>query len=170
MTRKLIAICALLAGLFVLAGPVGPASAGGPSDYADCIVTVSDTDLEAGDEVDVSGSGLQPNFETDIIFDRGEDTEEVLATVTTDANGEFGPITVTIPNVPDGEHSISMACDSTTVNSTTVTVGGVTLEPPAPLPRTGSDVEPLVVAGGAAILAGVAFVVVAKRRRRSVSA
>jgi LPXTG-motif cell wall-anchored protein len=49
-----------------------------------------------------------------------------------------------------------------TTTSTTVPGGG-------PLPRTGSEVEPLVVAGGVAVLAGLAFVMVAKRRRRSVA-
>jgi LPXTG-motif cell wall-anchored protein len=37
------------------------------------------------------------------------------------------------------------------------------------LPRTGNDVEPLVVIGGLAVLAGAAFVLVAKRRRSTSS-
>jgi LPXTG-motif cell wall-anchored protein len=167
MIRKLVATIALLTGLFALVGPAAPASAGGPTDYADCVVTLSDTTLEPGQEVQVSGSGFQDEFETDIIFDLGEDSEEVLATVTTDNNGEFGPITVTIPeDAAPGEHTISTLCDSDSVNNTTIEVLGDEISR-GPLPTTGSDVEPLVVAGGVAIVAGLAFVLVAQRRRKA---
>ncbi len=39
-----------------------------------------------------------------------------------------------------------------------------------PIPRTGNDVEPLLVAAAVALLAGTAFVLVARRRRASATA
>ena len=163
MIRKTLALGALLLGLIVVGAP--PASAGGgPSDYADCTVQVSPPQFAAGREVNVHGRGFQPNFLTTIFFD--DDVE--LGTVTTNGQGRF-VTKVTIPaDAEPGPHTISAICDAEgNISSTGVEVSSSAVAPPAaPLPRTGSDsTEPLVVAGVLALLAGVAFVVVARRRK-----
>jgi LPXTG-motif cell wall-anchored protein len=182
MIRKVAAAFALLMGLLVLAGPVAPAHAGGPEpdDYAGCILVADVSDDES--TVTVSGSGFQPNFTTDVVFDEGGDQETVLGQVTTNSAGAFGslatpptgPHTFDLPDVPAGTYSITADCSAGgPPGSTTVDVGDVAVPNPpggGPLPNTGSDVEPLVVIAIVALLAGIAFMLVAKRRRRAAHA
>lgn len=170
MIRKLLALTALLLGM-TAALTASPASAGGgPGDYASCVVTVDPSTFGPGDTVTVTGTGLEPNFETIIEFNS---VTVQVGTATTDANGEF-VADVTIPaDADDGAHTITAVCDTQgNVSSTDVTVSSGTQVPPTttpggPLPRTGSDVEPLLVLAAIALLAGVAFVLVSKRRRRT---
>ncbi len=179
MIGKKIAAFALLMTA-AAAGAVAPANAGGPPDYAGCTITVDPSSFEPGDTVTVAGTGLQPSFETPIEFNS---VTVVVGTVTTDAEGAF-ETTITIPaDAAQGDHTITAECDAVgnvSITDVTVEVSGNVIGPPlprtggnggngGPLPRTGSDVEPLVVVGGAAVLAGVAFVLVAKRRRRTVA-
>src|SRR5205085_763284 len=120
-TRRALISVALLVGAFV-ALPTTTASAGlGPVDYAGCVITVEPSQFEAGADVDVSGDGLQPNISTPILFD-----DQQIGTANTDADGHFGPTTVTTPaDAEDGLHSISVSCDTTGLNvsSSDVVVG-----------------------------------------------
>lgn len=175
MIRKLLGATLLLVGTSVFAGPATPALAGGgPSDYADCFITADPSTFFAGDVVTITGTGFEPGFETTIEFNS---VTVVVGTVTTDATGSFTTEVIVPDDATPGEHSFSAICDTPgTVTTTTVTVSNrgvsttsTTATSGGPLARTGSDVEPLVVAGGAAVLAGLAFVMVAKRRRRSVA-
>jgi len=168
MIRKLLATTGLVLGAIALLGPVAPASAGGgASDYADCILTAIPTTFNRGASVTVTGAGFQPNFETTIEFNS---VTVQVGTALTDAAGAFTTV-ITVPtNAAFGAHTISAVCDATgNVSSTGVEIEGgaitTTTSPPGPLVRTGSDIEPLVVAGAIALLAGTAFVLVAKRRR-----
>lgn len=170
MIRKVLALSALLLGVLAVAAAPPAAAGGGGSDYANCIITVDPSTFEAGDIVTVTGSGFEPSFETTIDFSGVQ-----VGTATTDATGAF-ETEVRIPSdATDGPHTISAVCDTAgNITSTDVTVsstGQVPTTAPGggPLPRTGSDTEPLVVAGGIAVLAGVAFVLVARRRRRTAS-
>lgn len=170
MIRKTLALSALLLGLITTVS-VSPASAGGgPSDYANCVITVDPSTFPAGAVVTVTGSGFEPNFETTIEFNS---VTVQVGTAMTDAAGAF-EAQVTIPaDATDGAHTISAVCDTAgNISSTDVTVSSeptVTTTSPggSPLPRTGSDTQPLVVVAVIAVLAGVAFVLVSKRRRRS---
>lgn len=170
MIRKLIGATLLLLGTLAFVGPTPALAGGGPSDYADCFITADPSTFFPGDLVTITGTGFEPGFETTIEFD-----DVTVGTVTTDASGSF-TIEVIVPDdATPGAHSFSAICDTPgNVSTTTVTVssrGATTTSTTAtsggPLPRTGSEVEPLVVAGGVAVLAGLAFVMVAKRRRRS---
>ncbi len=169
MIGKTLALGALLLAVLATMGASTAAAGGGPSDYASCIVTVDPSTFEAGDTVTVTGSGLEPNFETTIEFNSV--TVEV-GTATTDATGAF-EVEVTIPaDAADGAHTISAVCDTSgNVSSTDVTVSSISTATTAPgggpLPRTGSDPQPLVVAGGIAVLVGIGFVLVSRRRRNA---
>jgi len=171
MIRKLVATVALLVGTLAVLAPASPAAAGGgPPDYASCVITVEPSTFPPGASVVVTGSAFQPNFETTLMLG-----QVPLGTVMTDATGAF-QTTVTIPDdAAPGANTISAACDAQgNVTSTDVTIsGGDVSQPTTPggsgggLPRTGSDAEPLVVAGAAALLAGITFVLIAGRRRRT---
>ena len=172
MIGKKLAAIVLLMGTALVAAPVGPASAGGgPPDYAGCTITVDPSTFQPGATVAVAGIGLQPSYETRIEFDA-----VLVGSVVTDVDGSFAT-TITIPDdATVGAHTITAQCDiegnvaitdveiDLSSGSTTPTTGG---NSSTGLPSTGSDAEPLVVAGGAALLAGVTFVLVAKRRRRA---
>lgn len=171
MIRNKLALAALLLSLVALA-PATPASAGGgPSDYVDCLVTVDPSTFEAGDTVTVIGTGFQPDFETIIELTSVSVTVQ-LGTATTDATGAF-EVQVTIPaDAEDGPHTITAVCDSAgNVSSTDVTVSSLsattTTTGGGPLPRTGTDSQPLIVLGAIAVLVGIALVLVSKRRRRA---
>jgi LPXTG-motif cell wall-anchored protein len=169
MTRKILALAALTLGLLASTAASPASAGGGPSDYADCMITVSPSTFQAGDTVTVTGTGFQPDFETVIEFNS---VTVQVGTVTTDGAGAFS-LEVTIPlDATDGPHTITAVCDAEgNITSTDVTVSSTsapTTPPPGgPLPRTGSDAQPLVIAGLVALLAGIALVLVSRRRRRA---
>ena len=108
MIRKL---AVLLTALVAALGVVTPTPAeAGQVDYAGCFITLDPNIVFVGTEVEVNGFGLQPNFETDIVFDRFLPWQSTLDTVTTDANGEF-TTTIEIPPIFLGFHSITVAAN-----------------------------------------------------------
>jgi LPXTG-motif cell wall-anchored protein len=110
MIRKLMVVSAMLAGLFAVSTAT-PASAA-PVDYAGCVVSLSPNILQAGDAVQVTGSGFQPGVSTNIVFDRFLPAQQTLGSVTPDAAGSF-VATVTVPaNASAGLHSITVNCSS----------------------------------------------------------
>jgi LPXTG-motif cell wall-anchored protein len=167
MIRKNLSLAALLTGIAFLALPASPASAGGgASDYANCVVTVNPSTVEPGADVTVTGTGFQPSFETTIQLTNGDTV--TLGTVTTDTAGDFETVVRIPADATPGPATISALCDSeANVSNSDVTIGGGVTPGPGggPLPTTGSDPEPLLVLAAVALLAGTAFVVVAKRRR-----
>jgi LPXTG-motif cell wall-anchored protein len=169
MIRKKLAVVALLSALAALVPVTSASAGGGPSDYVDCLITVDPSTFEAGDTVTVTGTGLEPNFETTIEFNS---VTVQVGTAITDASGSF-EVQVTIPaDAVDGPHTISAVCDTAgNISSTDVTVSSIsapsTTTGGGPLPRTGTDSKPLLVVGAIAILVGIALVLVSKRRRRA---
>lgn len=132
--------------------------------------------FEPGATVTIDGDGFQPNFTTEILFD-GTPVQAAAVTpaalVTTDALGSF-TIAIVIPaDAAPGDHVISAMCSEGApfpnefpvqtlgqqVTTTTADPGRTTT------PRTGSDTDPLVAAGLAAIIGGVAIVMASRRRR-----
>ena len=109
MIRKTLALAALLLGTVATFGASPASAGGGPSDYVNCLVTVDPSTFEAGDVVTVTGTGLEPNFETIIEFNS---VTVQVGTATTDATGAF-EAEVTIPlDATDGPHTITAVCDS----------------------------------------------------------
>lgn len=174
MIRKFVATLTLLLGVTAVAG-AAPAGAGGeqPTDYGGCIVEVSPAQFQPGRDVTVNGTGLEPNFTSTIEFNS---VTVQVGTATTDAEGRF-VTQVTIPaDAAPGAHTITAVCDADgNIGSSDVTVRADNAARPIgtgnnPLARTGSDTEPLVMAGGIVLIAGTALVMVAKRRRRTAAA
>jgi len=166
MIRKMLALAALLLGLIVSVGVQPAGAGGGPSDYVNCLVTVDPSTFEPGATVTVRGTGFQPNFQTIVRFNTVD-----VGTVMTDGAGSF-ELQVVIPaDAVPGPHTITSECDAEgNVSSTDVTVSSATATTTpsgGPLPRTGDDSQPLVVVGAIALLVGLAFVLIARRRRHS---
>ena len=180
-TRKV--LCAV-----VLACAVGflvpsHALAGGPPapGYAGCVIELNPTEASPGDSVNLVGSGFQPAFTTEIFIDGLS-----VGTVLTDGSGAFDTDREVPEGAGPGTVTVSAACDGTGANvssseltilgdappattPSTTPVDGAAAADEGDLPQTGNDVEPLVVIGGLAVLAGAAFVLVAKRRRSNSS-
>ena len=124
MFRKLLGLVLMVAGVLGVATAT-PSDA--QVDYAGCIVTINPTQLNPGATIQVTGSGLQPNFQTQIVFDRGQPSQAVLGTVTTSAAGAFATSVVVPANASPGAHTISAACGAASgITSTAVQVLGIT--------------------------------------------
>ena len=188
--RALVPLFAVLATVVIASA--SPASAGvqQDTDYGlTCVLTVTPPQVTAGSQATVAGTGFQPNFATQVLLDGNA----VLADVVTDNLGAFS-ISVTIPAAtPPGARIISAICDGTNgaVAQTSVTVLGATqasttsttLRPPgattpttlraagaaAATATTGTDIGPQLTAGIAILGAGAAFVLISRRRNRTVT-
>jgi LPXTG-motif cell wall-anchored protein len=134
--------------------------------------------FDPGQSVRIDGTGFQPDFTTEILFD-GQPAAPAGVTpavvVTTDPLGNFSTSIQIPPTAAPGTHTISVICDADVQvarefrvqvrgqapSSTPPTVGGRTTTP-----RTGSDTQPLVAIGAGAVLAGTAIVLATRRRRQ----
>jgi hypothetical protein len=128
---------------------------------ADGPLELSTTNLDPGDQVEVSGSGFASSSEVVLTI---ESDPVVLATVTANSEGSFST-TVTIPsNVRAGQHTIfATGIDSfgaPRTLATQVSVGGS-------LPFTGLPLDSVAV--GAVVLLTLGAALLAMRGRRSES-
>ncbi|MGH8925130.1 MAG: hypothetical protein ACRDWA_10910 [Acidimicrobiia bacterium] len=128
---------------------------------ADGPVELSTTNLDPGDEVEVSGSGFAPGSEVVLTI---ESEPVMLATVTANSGGSFSSI-VTVPsNVAAGQHTISATgidpSGAPRVLAAQVSVGGS-------LPFTGLPLDWVVV--GAVVLLTLGAAMLAMRGRLSES-
>ena len=171
MIRKTLALAALLLGLIASVGAAPrPAAGGGPSDYANCLVTVEPSIFEAGRHRHGPGHGLRAQLRDDhrvqqrhgagrhghhrrggLLRDRRSPSPTTPTTV---------PHTITARVRRGRQHQLHRRHRVEHHRHHLHPAGG------GPLPRTGSDSEPLLVAGAIAVLVGIAFVLVARRRRR----
>ena len=164
LRRTLVAVVALGAGLLIAAGPSHAAPAQGYQGA--CAIGVTGLNLHPGDAITVTGDNFPTSPATvPIMIDN---PSQQIGTAHIDASGHFSEH-VTVPsNLSEGTHTISVSCASTGVNATTtinVLGAAVTQSSSAPLPRTGTDTEPLVLAGLGAVAVGTALVLTARRRR-----
>ena len=167
MARRVL-LTTLITGLaLMLATPVVQAQTNSQSiTYSGvCSIAVTPPNPTAGTTATVSGTNFPSNQTFSITFDGTTG----LGSATTNGAGSFSK-DVTIPaDASAGPHTISVPCSTTNVESTTtvqVLAAGVTAPlSPAPLARTGTDVEPLVLIGLGAVAAGVAFILASRRRR-----
>ena len=161
LRRTLVSLIALSAALLITAGP----SYAQDDDYAaQCTIGVSPTNAAAGASVTVTGTNF-PTSPATVPIKIGNQT---IGTAHIGATGTFSD-PATIPAGLSGSQTISVACASTGVAATTtVNVQGASQSSSsgsAPLARTGSDTQPLVLAGLGAVAVGTALVLTARRRR-----
>ena len=128
-------------------------------------------------QIQVSGSGFEPNLATSLTFTDADSTE-TLGPIAVGATGTFGPSAFTLPASITGSVTLSAVCDSEDPGDPATTVLGVVITTTtattaavnntAALPRTGDNsTEPLATAGAAAVALGAGIVLVARRRRRA---
>jgi LPXTG-motif cell wall-anchored protein len=162
LRRTVVSLIALSAALLISAGPSHAQS----DDYAaQCAIQVSPTTAQPGSTVTVTGT----NFPTSPATVPIKIGSQQVGTAHIGSNGSFSD-PATIPAGLSGSQTISVACASTGVDATTaVNVQAATQPNPpgAPLARTGSDTQPLVLAGLGAVAVGTALVLTARRRRAS---
>lgn len=131
-----------------------------------CSIGVSNLQPHPGDMVTVTGDNfpLIPNTVPIMI----DNPSQQIGTAHIDASGHFSD-NATIPaDLSAGTHTISVSCATTNVNSTVVVqvlAANQTQSSTAPLARTGSDPQPLVLVGLGAVAVGTALVLTARRRR-----
>lgn len=134
-------------------------------DYASSMnLTVDPPRAHVGETVDIKGTGYPPNCELTIYVDG-----KAVGTVVTDPDGSF-TLPWTIPagtalgnvDITTSVSDIVKHANLEVIGSTTTTVAPTT--PGTELPRTGSDVLPLL-AGGVALLVLGSLVVLSTRKR-----
>lgn len=168
LRRTLVTLIALSAALLITAGTSHAAPAQSDDDYAgQCSITVSPTNPKAGDTVTVTGANFPTSpASVDIKLDNTK-----IGTANITASGTFSDPATIPANTSAGSHKISVSCASTGVDATTnVNVQAASQSSSssgAPLARTGSDTQPLVLAGLGAVAVGTALVLTARRRRAS---
>lgn len=158
-------ITALLGLMFVGAG-VAQAASYPPTQGA---ATTSSTVVTPGQPLTVSGGGFAANTSVSVDL---HSTVVHLATVTSNSSG-VATATVTIPSsTPAGAHTITMTGLSPT-GGTQIDSVAITVVAPAAatttstLPFTGAEILQYGLLALALVLAGVALLVVTRRRRHS---
>lgn len=168
MVRKTFWVAsAALATILLLGSPAGaqtpPTYGPGPG------AVIDDTEVQAGDVINVSGDCGEADEEVTVTLDG-----EVLATGTTDADGMYS-VPVELPEgLADGTYTLEVECGGA-VYTVTVQVGaGGTSNPPGggggggALSRTGTNLTaPVAVGVGLVALGGVALALTSSRRRRA---
>ena len=169
LRRTFVSLIALTAAVVITAGPSHAAPAQS-DDYAGaCAIGVTETSPHAGDTVTVTGDNFPTSPATvPIMIDN---PSQQIGTAHIDGSGHFSDPATIPAGTSAGAHTISVACASTGVDSTTDINVLATAESSssssatAPLARTGTDTQPLVLAGLGAVAVGTALVLTARRRR-----
>lgn len=156
-------ITALL-GVMLLGAGVAQAASYPPTQGA---ATTSSTVVTPGQSLTVSGGGFAPNTSVSVDFNSMH-----LATVTSNSSG-VATATVMIPSsTPPGSYTITLTGLSVT-GATHVDSVAITVVAPAAatttstLPFTGAEILQYGLLALALVLAGVALLVVTRRRRHS---
>lgn len=168
LSRVLIA--ALIAvGLFAAAPSIANAAPAAPQcvasgDYASSMnLSVDPPKAKAGDSVTIIGSGYPPNCELTVYVDG-----KAIGTVVTDGNGGFRLPWKIPAGTKLGDLDITTSVSDIVKHAKLEVIGSTTPAPPTTpgteLPRTGSDVLPLL-AGGVALLVLGSLVVLSTRKR-----
>lgn len=155
MFRRILVIGAavLAAGSVALA----PASAQDGGGYGGCNVTVSDTTVQPGQSVTVTGSGAAADGAVTASIDGAE-----VGSGTADAAGDFS-FAAAIPASASGNETLSVSCGATRGTDTIVLAVGS-----ESLPATGSSSSlPMAQVAVAALALGAVALGAARLRSRS---
>ena len=137
-------------------------------------LTLSQTVVEPGDTIQVSGSGFAPNSSVSVTMEKeGGGTPVVVGAFTTNGTGSFSG-EVTIPDTTAVGRYVLKASgtDGQCVGVARVLSAGFTVRAAAAAgaigPRTGADVLPWLLVAISVIAVGGALVLIGRRRRGSV--
>jgi hypothetical protein len=147
-----------------------PASA---DDYGGGTLTIDDATLVPGQQFRLPGTGCAAGATVVVRFDGRQ-----IGTTTADGNGAFELVGTVPPTTAPGRSTVTATCGDL-VQSLVVTVGGrasgaqANTEPanaatPGAMPRTGTEIWPLVRTAAALVLVGTGLVLMARRRRATV--
>lgn len=168
VSMRVFAVAAILLSSLALAvfGPAGGASAAPYPPTNTCTVSTSDTTVQAGQTINITGSGFTALSTVDLTVDSTS-----LGSVRTDVHGSFID-TVTIPStVSPGAHSVvadsgSLTCSFSLKSPHGVSPVSVHRSHEPPLASTGfATLTASVVA--VVLLVGGGLLIVLGRRRRS---
>lgn len=151
--RILITGAAVLAAGTVAIAPAAAQDGGG--NYGGCSATVSDSNVQPGQSVTVSGSGAAVDGAVSASLDG-----TVVGTGTADAQGDFS-FSVTIPASASGNETLTVSCGANRGTDALVLGVGSDL-----LPATGtSSTFPMAQTGVAALALGAAALGAARVRK-----
>lgn len=155
LRRILVLSAAVLAVGGVALAPAGAQDGGG--NYGGCNATVSDTTVQPGQTVTVTGSGAAVGGDVSASIDGTE-----VGSGTADAEGNF-TFSATIPAGASGNVTLSVSCGPNRgVDTVVLGVGADTL------PETGSNSSfPMAQAGLAAVALGGALLGASRFRARA---
>lgn len=132
--------------------------------------------VNPGGTVTVTGKGCEPGATVTITMRKAPDgTEETVATITADEDGNFTISFKVPPGTPPGIYDVISRC-GTVVQSQQIEVLGTSTTPTTPgtqpgggapgnLPRTGSNLNGVGLAGAGLLLVGGLFLLAARKRR-----
>ncbi len=164
MLRKMLVGAVVLLGVFA-----APAAA----EYT---LTVEPGTVVQGGQVTVSGTGCEAGETVQVTIApkaKAKQGRDALGTTVADDDGNFS-LDLPLPDLPPGVYTITATCGSVVqskdITITSPTPGTTTSTvPTGEIPRTGSDVTPMVLVG-AALLTGGSLLVLASRKRSRASA
>ncbi len=184
---RLLAAAALLSGLVVVGAntPAGAAEMCTIDGYSGTqVITVTPNPATPGSEVTITGTGFGPPG-SETILHIGPDT---TITVVIDEDGSFTHVWQVPDDWPAGTLEVSASCQDATVSTTTleiISAVAVTTTVPAAttpvasgtpptqsgvLPKTGSQILPLMIGGAVLLIVGAGLVVLTIRRRSAADA
>src|SRR3954470_16379311 len=147
LPRWLTALLTVAIGLVV---STGVSSAAPAQEYGGaCAIGVAEVSPHPGDSFTVTGDNFPASPSAVPIFI--DNPTQQIGTAHIDGKGTFSDPATIPTDLGPGSHTISVSCASTGVDSTvSINVLGETVTQSSrakPLPRTGSDPEPLVLVG-----------------------
>jgi LPXTG-motif cell wall-anchored protein len=164
MTRRIgLTVVAALLALFTFAGPAAAQQQQYPIETG--TLQADKTQVNPGDAVTITGTGCPAGSTVAITFD-----DQNVGSTQTRADGTFSA-TVTVPaNATAGSHTIAATCvlanGATRRQTVTVTVLGAATRAGA-LPRTGTDLVPVLSVGALALIGIGGVAILAARRKRT---
>ena len=129
-----------------------------------------------GSNVSVSGRGCAPGATVQITFKKAPDTATtpdpafVVKTGTADSSGNFNFTFMVPAGTPPGTYDVSAFCGGQLVGRERITVEAATTATTVAvgnLPRTGTDITPMAMAGAGLLTAGGLFLLAGRKRRRA---
>jgi LPXTG-motif cell wall-anchored protein len=159
VTTATTAASTVVACIALLLLSASSASAGG---YGGGTFTIDDPTLGRGQEFHLSGTGCLPGATVAVTFDGRQ-----IGAPSADGDGSFELVGIVPQAAAPGRFTVTATCGDL-VQSLEVTVSAEAVATPASMPRTGTEIGPLLRTAAAMVLVGIGLVLLARRRRATV--